>query len=137
MVSSLAPYNNTTLAPDSSLESIIPVLLNTKINLVPVVKNQKLLGVLNRHNLIARWLQDPNLSDKKVLEFTTTNSIYLYSDNSVEELSSILKTQTFREIPVLSPNGTYLGLIDSEIVIRHFGKEFIEADTMISELESE
>lgn len=134
MISTLLPLLPISVHAGDQVKDVITTLTASDFHQLPVVENDELLGMLNRHDLIDAWLKDSSIGELPVREFTTCDFIYLNSDNSIDELHQILSTQLFLEIPVKSKSGKYLGFITQSVLEARMTDQFQVDKTPISAL---
>jgi CBS domain-containing protein len=104
---------------DTLLEVVVQTLVRQKIDLVEVVENGKLIGVMSVRDVVTRV--GPDYRDKlrrPVREFMTQNPETLPPDAPVTFAINKMDVGGYRHIPVVQGD-RMLGVISARDVIRH------------------
>ncbi len=119
-VKSRMTANPYTLSPDATLEDALNLMHNKSIRRIPVVKNDKLVGIVTERALL-EFSPSPAtslsvyetsylLSKTKISEIMTKDVITVSPDNLVEEAAVKMRVNDVGGIPVLD-KGKVVGII--------------------------
>ena len=110
------------VAPDTALEVVVQTLVRQKIDLVQVVEDGKLIGVLSVRDVVTRVGPDYRQKlARPVREFMTANPETLPPDAPVTFAINKMDVGGYRHIPVVQGE-RMLGVISARDVIRHLVK---------------
>ena len=105
--------------PDTTLEAVIQTLVRQKIDLVEVVENGRLIGVMSVRDVVTRVGPDYRQKlGRPVREFMTANPETLPPDAPVTFAINKMDVGGYRHIPVVQGE-RMLGVISARDVIRH------------------
>ena len=108
--------------PDTALEVVVQTLVRQKVDLVEVVEDGRLLGVLSVRDVVARVGADYREKlNRPVREFMTPNPETLPPDAPVTFAINKMDVGGYRHIPVVQGE-RMLGVISATDVIRHLVK---------------
>ncbi len=106
-----------TINPDASMSELRPVLRSKRIAGIPVLDNDKMVGVICVEDMV-NWLTN-GAEDCTIREKMTENVKALYADEPLVHAVSALEQYGFFHMPVLDrQNGMLIGVITREDVIR-------------------
>jgi CBS domain-containing protein/anti-sigma regulatory factor (Ser/Thr protein kinase) len=90
----------TTLKPDSSMNEVRSILKNNKISGIPVMDDDKLVGIVTIEDLVICLLEDGSI-DEKVKNRMTRDVATVYSDEPVVQVVSKFDKSGFGRYPVI------------------------------------
>lgn len=96
-----------TLTPDRDLNAAFEVMNHFRISGIPIVENDKLVGILTNRDL--RFETDLNQKIKDVM--TSTNLVTAPFGTTLEEAEQILQKNRIEKLPVVDKNNKLCGLI--------------------------
>ncbi|MEM1857304.1 MAG: IMP dehydrogenase, partial [Thermoplasmata archaeon] len=102
-----------TITPDSAVSEAIKLMSEKKIAGLPVVKNEKLVGIITGRDV--RFLKEKNI---KVEEVMTKNPITGKENITLEEAMTIMQKHRIEKLPIIDSNGKLIGLITSKDIIK-------------------
>ncbi|MEM0098417.1 MAG: IMP dehydrogenase [Thermoplasmata archaeon] len=102
-----------TITPDSAVSEAIKLMSEKKIAGLPVVKNEKLVGIITGRDV--RFLKEKNI---KVDEVMTRNPITGKENITLEEAMTIMQKHRIEKLPIIDSNGKLIGLITSKDIIK-------------------
>ncbi len=106
---SLRIRNVHTVAPDTSLEQVRSIMKEKNIAGLPVVSNDKLVGIVTKRDL--EFLD----KDKKSVKDVMTSDVVFADENvDIEEARTILFENRIEKLPLVDKNGRVVGLITSK-----------------------
>ncbi|MEM4039739.1 MAG: IMP dehydrogenase, partial [Thermoplasmata archaeon] len=91
----------------------IKLMSEKKIAGLPVVKNEKLVGIITGRDV--RFLKEKNI---KVDEVMTRNPITGKENITLEEAMTIMQKHRIEKLPIIDSNGKLIGLITSKDIIK-------------------
>lgn len=125
--------------PDTSVREIAELLLEKRISGLPIVQNEKVVGILSESDLLRRveagtearrpkWLEaliDPNIQaadfaqSRGVLarDVMTRDIIAVDSDADLRDIAKIFEQRRIKRVPVLE-NGRLVGIISRANLLR-------------------
>ncbi len=104
-----------TIDPDATLKEAEKELTKYGINVLPVIKNGKFLGIISRETVEKALFHGFRLH--KVIEFTTIDPEVVSPDTPVSEVERIMIEQNQRFMPVIK-DGKLLGAITRTDILR-------------------
>ncbi|MFN4132340.1 MAG: HPP family protein [Caldimicrobium sp.] len=125
-------------SPEETLEEIVRKLVKAKISGLPIVENEKVIGLLSEKDIFKKLEIDMNfkalsiflnlektiqnwerLKNSKAKEIMTTPAITIEENSSVEEVFKIIKMHKINRIPVVNYQGKLVGIITREDLLKH------------------
>ena len=103
--------NPQTVSPDDDLRVVFNLLSDKRIRQAPVVKDNKLVGMVTDRDLrmaIVQYASEPHLTIQSVM---TPDPVTISEDISLEEAGGILISHKFNAAPVLSSEGELTGIL--------------------------
>ena len=117
------------VSPTAKVEKAARLMSENQIFLVPVVKNNKLVGVITPsdilHVLIERKIE------RSVEDFITKPCVPVYKDTSLMAAASIIKITKILSLPVLNTNGALCGLITDRDI---YNLSYVNEKTALTEM---
>ena len=92
--------NVTTLKPDSTMNDVRRILRNNKISGIPVVDDDKLIGIITVEDFIICLLGDGGI-DEKVENRMTKNVVTVYSDEPIVQVVGKFEKSGYGRFPVV------------------------------------
>ena len=117
-----------TVGPDDVLTTAHNRLNNAGFSQLPVMENEKLVGVLTEEDIIHLAYGKPELLTRPVRSAMRTEFISVGKDVTLEELAGLLETQPYTAV---MDDDDFLGLITRSDVLNYLRRQmtFAEADT--------
>ncbi len=133
-----------TVTPETSIQDAVKLLLDRRINGVPVVdRRDKLVGILCQSDLIAQQKRVPLPSvftlldsfiplssmkslDKEIQKMAafvvadamTRNPATVRPETGIEEIATLMVEKKYHTLPVVDANGALVGIIGKEDVLK-------------------
>ena len=133
-----------TVTPETSIQDAVKLLLDRRINGVPVVdRKDKLVGILCQSDLIAQQKRVPLPSvftlldsfiplssmkslDKEIQKMAafvvadamTRNPATVRPETGIEEIATLMVEKKYHTLPVVDANGALVGIIGKEDVLK-------------------
>ncbi len=118
---------------NDSLERIIRLMIENNIYQLPVVEENKVIGIISDVEIIRHVLED-SLANKKIKDLPKGERIYISKDETIGKLLSLFKEFQIERVPVVD-KGKVVGVIGvKDVLIKLFKvKERPEYGTLIDE----
>ncbi len=114
--------NIITLDSDKSCFEAAQIMKNHNVGCLPILENNKLIGILTDRDIVVRTVADNLLpADCNVKDYMTPSPIAVGIDIDVHEAANIMAENQIRRLPVVSQD-SLIGLIS-------LGDLAIQADT--------
>lgn len=117
-----------TITPLTTLPEAHRILLEKKIRRLPVVENDKLVGIVTRGDVrgaepsqatsLSIWELNYILSRLRVKDIMTPNPITVRPDTTIEETAKIMLEKKVSGLPVLDDTGCICGIITESDIFR-------------------
>lgn len=101
-----------TCRPDDSIVQIAELMRDEDIGAVPVVDGDKLIGMVTDRDIVVRGLadsRDPAAATARAV--MTSNLLYCFDDQSVEEALDNMGEQQVRRLPVVDRDKRLVGVV--------------------------
>lgn len=121
------------VSPDNSLREAAKKMRVRDIGFLPVVEDDRLLGVITDRDIVLRGVAEGDDPDDKIgQKFVTTPAVFCYDDQDVEEAAKLMEDHQIRRMLVLSrESGRVAGVVSlGDIATR--GKEKTSAKVLQS-----
>jgi acetoin utilization protein AcuB len=102
------------LAPDDTLGAAIVVMEAGDFRAVPVIRNDKLIGIISDRDIRKNWKQAENTRIRTVM---TENPICISADDSVNEAVRLLLSHKIGGLPVIR-NDKLVGIITTTDILK-------------------
>lgn len=106
------------VSPKQSVFEVSQIMLENKIQQLPVVEDGKLLGLITSYDL---WRQDGDLkvdSGKKVFDLMNTNVLTITPKDKVGTAAQLFADKRFKTLPVVNLRNELKGVVTAFDVIR-------------------
>lgn len=110
-----------TITPEDSMQDAVYLMREHKVRMLPVVKNEKVVGVVSETDIKRASASDATVLDVheilyliskiKIKDIMSKDVITVNEDLTVEETAEILMKKKISGVPVLSNEGKILGII--------------------------
>lgn len=87
--------------------SIVHIFKQYELSQIPVIQNEKLIGVIYKKYIRRPFLKKSYLAE----QLMTKNTIKFSIDDSVKEVAEILQTGFFDDIPVVDESNRLCGIV--------------------------
>lgn len=103
--------NVKTATRDTSLSDVAVMMRDGDIGAVPVVENEKLVGIVTDRDIVVRSIADGKNANASVAEAMTTELFTVKPDDFVFEAIRLMGDKQIRRIPVVTVGGELAGII--------------------------
>jgi CBS domain-containing protein len=101
-----------TVRPDTSIFQIAKLMRDEDIGSVPVVENEKLIGIVTDRDIVIRALAESqpgkNMDARAVM---SSRVLYCFEDQTVEEVLANMGDQQVRRLPVVDRDKRLVGVV--------------------------
>lgn len=116
-----------TLRPDSTLGEAREILLSKRIHHLPVVENNKLVGLITSWDIFKLGQSAADYKNVPVSEVMTRQIATLDPDQHLGAVAEVLERHLFHAVPIVNDDKELLGIVTSTDLIRYgFKKEYPE-----------
>jgi CBS domain-containing protein len=104
--------NVLTITPDSTIHNAARIMLENKVNALPVLENDELIGILTSSDLLRFIIaQYPSLNKKiTISDYMADEVVTVSKDTTLLEAHNLMGTKRIRSLPVIE-NGRIVGLV--------------------------
>lgn len=127
-VSEIMSKDLITLGPKQSLYEAEKLFNRHNIRHIPIVENERLVGMISRTDLLRISFADLNENDEfdvpvvyemfGISDIMTRIPVFVEVDSTIKETAQILSRQNFHSLPVLD-NGKLVGIITTTDLINY------------------
>ncbi|MEW5961009.1 MAG: CBS domain-containing protein [Chloroflexota bacterium] len=117
-----------TIPPDISLPAAHRLMIDHKIRRLPVVKNNKLVGIVTRGDVrgakpseassLSIWEINYLLAKLKIKDIMTPNPVTVSPEATIEEVARIMLEKKISGLPVVDEGGQVAGIITESDIFR-------------------
>jgi CBS domain-containing protein len=101
-----------TVRPDASIFDIAELMRDEDIGAVPVVEDDKLIGMVTDRDIVVRALADSkDPTQATARSVMSANLLYCFDDQSVEEVLDNMGEQQVRRMPVVDRDKRLVGVV--------------------------
>ena len=101
-----------TILPDATLEQAAKKMRDYDVGLLPIVANNRVLGVITDRDLVVRAMAagyNPHLT--VVREIMTSRALWCYDDQTVSEAAKAMEANKVRRLVILDRNFALAGVL--------------------------
>lgn len=80
------------------------------VGIIPIVENNRLVGVVTDRDLVVRGIADKNPGSNKITEVMTTDIISVSPSDPIEKATELMARHQIRRLPVVE-NGQLVGML--------------------------
>ena len=119
--------NVITVTPETHLNDARRIMDAEKIRHLPVVENDRLVGIITRRGLLRAdlsplnetgWTAEGSLNDERVGAIMTANPITTLPDAALPKAARVLLENKITGLPVIDPQGRLAGILTSSDIFR-------------------
>ena len=109
-----------TVEEDESIESVARLMLRTAVEAIPVVKDEKIVGIISDYDLLNAYKQNSKIKSMKVKDVMEEEINLLKEDETISRARRIMRFNNWDRLPVIDGEGKNLGLVLSLDIIETF-----------------
>ncbi len=106
------------VSPNDSVKQVTDLMLEKKLQQLPVVEEGKLVGLVTSYDLWKKTNQDPSHSHQTVAEIMTTNVLTITPKDKVGTAAQLFADKRFKTLPVVNLRNELKGVVTAFDVIR-------------------
>ncbi len=111
--------NVVTLRPDSTLGEARDILLKKRIHHLPVVEDNKLVGMVTSWDIFKLGKSAEEYNSMKASDIMTTKVATLEPDQHLGAVADVLTRHLFHAVPIVNDQHELLGIVTSTDIIRY------------------
>ncbi|WP_203333841.1 CBS domain-containing protein [Planococcus beigongshangi] len=121
-----------TCTPQASLQEVAAKMKEIDVGSIPVVDNDKLVGIITDRDIVVRGIAENISLDAAVSEILTENMVTGSKDMSVEDAAELMADNQIRRLPIVE-NDNVVGMVSlGDIVVKD--KSYGNADIALDEV---
>ena len=114
-----------TLSPDDSLQKAKELFVNQGFHHIPIVEDNKLVGVVTKSDLWKSGKAFNEYESSKVSEVMSRKMVHLEPNQRIGVAAELFLENKFGYIPILENDGKLVGIVSSfDIMLYSFKKEY-------------
>ncbi|MDX2278062.1 MAG: CBS domain-containing protein [Saprospiraceae bacterium] len=116
-----------TVSPENTLAEARDLMLGKHIHHMPVLENNKLVGMLTSWDFFKLGKAASELGDIKIREVMTTKIATLEPDQHIGAVAELLMEHLFHAVPIVNDDRELLGIVTStDLITYEYNKEYPE-----------
>ncbi len=119
-----------TVALSDSLEETANRFLTAHVRKLPVLKNEKLVGIITVRDIVYRAIAEMNL-DRPASDFMRPHVIAVWDGTPLKAAVEIMDLSGFQALPTIDENGKLVGIIDDTDILK---VSDVETESKISQM---
>lgn len=121
-----------TCTPQASLQEVAAKMKEIDVGSIPVVDNDKLVGIITDRDIVVRGLAENISLDAAVSEILSGNMVTGSKDMSVEDAAELMADNQIRRLPIVE-NDQVVGMVSlGDIAVKD--KSYGNADIALDEV---
>lgn len=121
-----------TCTPQASLQEVAAKMKEIDVGSMPVVNNDKLVGIITDRDIVVRGLAENISLDAAVSEILSGNMVTGSKDMSVEDAAELMADNQIRRLPIVE-NDQVVGMVSlGDIAVKD--KSYGNADIALDEV---
>jgi len=126
-VTAIMTKNVITLTPANTLEEARNLMLSKHIHHMPILENNKLVGMLTSWDFFKLGKSVAELGSVKVSEVMTTKIATLDPEQHIGAVAELLMEHLFHAVPIINDDRELLGIVTStDLITYEYNKEYPE-----------
>ena len=118
LVNEVMSRNVISLSPDQSVRQAAKLMCDNSVGAIPVAENGKVRGIVTDRDIVLRCVACGNDADStKIREIMTSGTVYVNSDNSLDEAMQMMSSEQVRRLPVMD-GGKLCGILSVADIAR-------------------
>lgn len=114
-----------TVKPDDYLDSVRQTFMDNALHHLPVVENDKLVGILTTYDLWKNEIAPVNYSSTKVNEIMSTKIAKISPNDKIGTAAELFLSNKFHALPVVDDSQRLLGLVTSfDVLLYEYKREY-------------
>jgi CBS domain-containing protein len=117
-VRTIMTLNPIVVHPDDIVRDVSDMMVDQKIQQLPVVEDGKLVGIITSYDLWRNLRESANSEDKSVREVMNTNVAKIAPKDRVKTAAELFIDRRFKTLPVVNLRNELKGVVTSFDVIK-------------------
>ncbi|HID60301.1 MAG TPA: CBS domain-containing protein [Hadesarchaea archaeon] len=113
----LVDRNVISVAPDDKLEDAARKMLGSLVRRLPVLKNEKLVGIITVKDIVHRAIAEMKI-EKPAADHMRPHVIAIWDGTTLKAALEIMGLSNFRGLPVINEKGDLVGIIDDSDIMK-------------------
>lgn len=105
------------ISPNTSLGEAIKIMAYHNIGFLPIVENEKLIGVISETDIIKIIANDGNLNDS-IYKYANKSPITVSKETTVRDAVELMIKNNIRHLPIVDNSGKLIGVISVKDIIK-------------------
>lgn len=114
-----------TVSPSDKLTAVKNILFDQRFHHIPVVKNEKLVGIITSYDIMKLNLKFEDYENIAVEEVMTKKIVTLEANEKIGAAAQIFLRHLFHGLPIVNGEGDLQGIVTTHDIMRYvFDKEY-------------
>jgi len=114
-----------TVSPNDSLSSVRETFMNNSLHHLPVVEDEKIVGIMTTYDLWKNEIAPQDYSTTKVRQIMNTNIAKISANDKIGTAAEIFLSNKFHALPVVDESQKLLGLVTTfDVLLYEFKREY-------------
>lgn len=114
-----------TVSPSDKLTTVKNILFDQRFHHIPVVKNEKLVGIITSYDMMKLNLKFEDYENIAVEEVMTKKIVTLEANEKIGAAAQIFLRHLFHGLPIVNGEGDLQGIVTTHDIMRYvFDKEY-------------
>jgi CBS domain-containing protein len=100
-----------TVSPDETLADAARAMADSDIGILPVAQGDRLVGMISDRDIAIRGVGRGKGPDTQVRDIMTSEVLYCFEDDDIEEVLENMGEMQVRRLPVLNPEKRLVGIV--------------------------
>ena len=123
-ISVLQPKKPITVESTATVQEVMQTLVDKQIGCAVVVESGKTVGIFSERDVLIRLNVDtPNLKDRPIADFMTSNPRTLPMDAKIAFAAQRMDLGGYRHVPIVDPDGQLHGIISARDILRYLAEK--------------
>ncbi|MEO7455530.1 MAG: CBS domain-containing protein [Gemmatimonadaceae bacterium] len=105
-------------SPSDSLRDAARIMRDSDCGAVPVVENDRVVGIITDRDLAVRAVAEGKSADSKVSDVLTRDPRCCSEDADVDEVAHVMKDSQVRRVPIVDAKGKCVGIVSQADLAR-------------------
>ena len=110
-----------TVSPNTPIDEIIPLMVKTRLEAIPVVKDDELIGIISDYDILNEYKNSKLIFGLKVKDLMRKTNSYVEPSDTIAKARRIMLTEKIDRLPVID-NGKIVGMVISIDIMRMINK---------------
>lgn len=105
------------IGPSNSLKEAIIIMANNDIGFLPIIENEKLIGVISETDIV-KIIGDNEDLNAQVYKYANKKLIVIHKDKTLKEAVELMINNNIRHLPIIDDNEKVMGVISVKDLIK-------------------